>query len=303
MAIHDGEFDTSASVVRALLATSMPDVVGSPTELLANSGTSNALWRVRLPDTADLIVRLPRTESAAWSISVEAALLPQLSSLAVAVPEIVHVGAVDESFPHPWLVTRWIDGRDAWSRREAVATDVALAVELAETVAAVRSLDVTAARERRPGDRGGPLSALLVRFDHWLADPHADRLIDVEAVRGLVDEARDVDDAPTARAFQHGDLIPGNVLLAPDGRLGALIDWGSAAVADVAQDLTPAWSMFEGRARAAFLDALAVDDETRLRARTIALEQAVGAVVYYVPRGHVLGDVMRVTLDRIVEDR
>lgn len=302
MGIHDLEFDTSHGVVLELLALWSPALVDSPIELLANSGTSNALWRVTVDDGPDLIIRLPRTESAARSISVEASLLPQLGSLSIAAPEIAHVGAPSDAFAHPWLVTRWIDGRDAWSARAEIASDVDLAVELAGVVAEIRTLDVGGLRVRGPGDRGGPLAGLLDRIDAWLTEPHAAELVDVPAVRSLADDARELVDEPFARAFQHGDLIPGNVVLTADGRLGAVIDWGSAADADVAQDLTPAWSLFDGPARAAFLDALESDAATRIRARTIALEQAVGAILYYVPRGHLLGDVMRAMLDRLVDD-
>ena len=100
----------------------------------------------------------------------------------------------------------------------------------------------------------------------------------------------------------HGDLLPGNLLVDAHGRLGAIIDWGGAGIGDPAEDLAPAWSVFDERARAAFRAALEPDDDTWARARAIELEHALGGVLYYRPRHHPLGDVMTRTLDRILAD-
>lgn len=99
----------------------------------------------------------------------------------------------------------------------------------------------------------------------------------------------------------HGDLIPGNVLTI-DGRLSAIIDWGGAGHGDIAQDLTPAWAILDGDGRSIFRGELEADSAAWLRARACALEQAVGGVLYYVPRRHPLGDVMARTLGRILAD-
>jgi aminoglycoside phosphotransferase (APT) family kinase protein len=97
----------------------------------------------------------------------------------------------------------------------------------------------------------------------------------------------------------HGDLIPGNVLTT-NGEVSAIIDWGGVGLGDLAQDLAPAWSILEGPAREAFRSHLEIDEPTWLRACAFELEHAVGGIVYYEPRGHPLGDVMRRTLNRIL---
>ena len=48
--------------------------------------------------------------------------------------------------------------------------------------------------------------------------------------------------------------------------------------------------------------AVADDGATWLRAAGFALEQAIGGIVYYTPRGHPLADVMRRTLDRLLAE-
>lgn len=51
-----------------------------------------------------------------------------------------------------------------------------------------------------------------------------------------------------------------------------------------------------------FREIVGADDAAWLRARTIELEHAVGGVLYYVPRKHVLGDSQAATLATISED-
>nr|HMT20708.1 phosphotransferase [Promineifilum sp.] len=79
----------------------------------------------------------------------------------------------------------------------------------------------------------------------------------------------------------HGDLEPGNLLLR-DGRLSAVIDFCCLCLGDPAVDLTPAWSVFSGKARAAFRSALGVDDATWARGKGWALSTAIIALPYYV---------------------
>jgi aminoglycoside phosphotransferase (APT) family kinase protein len=71
----------------------------------------------------------------------------------------------------------------------------------------------------------------------------------------------------------HGDVAVGN-LLVRDGTLAAVIDFGSSGVGDPACDLAIAWTLFDGRSRAAFREAMAVDDATWARGRGWALWKA-----------------------------
>ena len=71
----------------------------------------------------------------------------------------------------------------------------------------------------------------------------------------------------------HGNVAVGN-LLVRDGRLYAVIDFGSSAVGDPACDLVIAWTLFSGASRQAFRGALPFDDETWARARGWALWKA-----------------------------
>jgi aminoglycoside phosphotransferase (APT) family kinase protein len=305
--IHDDELDTSELTVRVLLASQRPEWSDATISYLRTSGTDNAMWRVHLPDDEDVVLRLPRRTRAARTISLELDLLPRFpdSPLArvVATPTVRHVGEPDEVFPHQWAALGWLDGTDAWSARHDLEPHLGrVALDLARAVRTLRELRDLPAPVREPGYRGGPLEPLLARLDRWLDDPawNADRLIDVRAVKQSAAESGEVAGERVDLCFVHGDLIPGNLLVARQA-LTAIIDWGSAAYADPAQDLAPAWAVLNETSRRVFREAVEADDATWLRARAFALEQAVGGVLYYRPRRHPLADVMARTLHRILE--
>jgi aminoglycoside phosphotransferase (APT) family kinase protein len=239
----------------------------------------------------------------------ELVLLPELagalSSVGIGTPIVTFRGNPTDEYPYPWAVLEWIPGDDAWtanrSNNRLTGSDPRLASDLAAAVLAIGATVGVSAPERKAGDRGGPLRRLLARLDWWLDEPRwgAEQLIDVPAVRRLAAESLEVADVEVSQRFVHGDLIPGNIIVA-DGRLSALIDWGSAAYADPAQDLSPAWSILDRDARNVFRHAVGADDASWLRARAFELEHAVGGILYYTPRKHPLADVMARTLHRIL---
>ncbi len=50
----------------------------------------------------------------------------------------------------------------------------------------------------------------------------------------------------------HGDLHPANLLLAPEGGLAGVVDFGDLTSGDPATDLATAWLTFDGRGRRSF---------------------------------------------------
>jgi aminoglycoside phosphotransferase (APT) family kinase protein len=78
----------------------------------------------------------------------------------------------------------------------------------------------------------------------------------------------------------HGDLQTGN-LLAAEGRLSAVIDFGGLGVGDPACDIFVAWDLFSAETRDTFRAALSVDDATWARGRGWALSFALIALPYY----------------------
>ncbi|MGN6485448.1 MAG: phosphotransferase, partial [Thermomicrobiales bacterium] len=91
----------------------------------------------------------------------------------------------------------------------------------------------------------------------------------IAALAGEIDAARAtavIDRALASRwvgdpVWFHGDIAPGN-LLVQDGRLSAVIDFGTSGVGDPACDLAIAWNLFHDESRRAFRDALPLDTAT-----------------------------------------
>lgn len=298
--IHDDEPDTSEPVVRVLLAAECPQWATAPLEYLKTSGTDNAMWRVQLEDGVDVVVRLPRRPGAAAMVEQEVAVLRRVDAADIGVPTPVvrHVGSANEAFPHRWSVLDWIDGTDAWNSRHEPSN---LAGDLANAVTSIGTITDIDVQRRSARQRGGPLEPLIAQLHRWLEHPLAANRIDIDAVERLADQANELIDEPVEEGFVHGDLIPGN-LLVDRGRLSAIIDWGGAGWGDPAQDLAPAWAVLDADERLAFRERTGADEAAWIRGRIFELEHAIGGVLYYEPKGHVLGDIMARTLDRILSE-
>jgi aminoglycoside phosphotransferase (APT) family kinase protein len=103
--------------------------------------------------------------------------------------------------------------------------------------------------------------------------------IDGDAVLRSWDESLSAPEWDRPDVWVHGDLQPGNLLVA-GGRLSAVIDFGGLNLGDPACDLQPAWNMFTGDSRQRFRAELRADDASWLRSRGWAL-QAVAGINYY----------------------
>ncbi|MGI9597899.1 MAG: phosphotransferase, partial [Acidimicrobiales bacterium] len=148
--MHDHEVEVDEVLVGRLLAAQMPDIAGRPLTIVEPWGTDNAIWR--LGD--DLVVRLPRIESATGQVELEWTWLPRLAPhLSIAVPEPVALGQPGFGYPFRWAVHRWVPGEGAGPNR--MADPLAFAIDLAETVSQIQSCDTTAAPAAR--NRARPL--------------------------------------------------------------------------------------------------------------------------------------------------
>ncbi len=274
--LHDDEVDIDASLVARLLAEQFPKWAELPVQVVAASGTDNVTFQVG----SDLAVRLPRTAWAQGQVERDLTWAPRLApSLPLPIPEPLALGAPGEGYPFTWGVYRWLEGESF--ELDRLADPVAAAKDLAEFVRRLQTVDTTGAPvppDDDPFARGTPLAP-------------RDQLF-----REALEELRDEFDTGLALAaweaslaaapwtgppkWIHGDLMPGNVLVA-DGRLSAVIDFASARAADPAGDLLAAWYLFEGDSRRAFRDALGVDQDTWARGRGWVLSLEMIAIPYY----------------------
>lgn len=195
--------------------------------------------------------------------------MPVLAAgLPVPIPAPTHLIEPDTEFPWPWTVRPWLSGQPP----SGLSDSVDLAEDLAGFLRALWRID--------PG--GGPLAgrhsffrgAALEVYDRQARDA-------LTALSGELDApaALAVWEAALAQPFSgppvwfHGDFAPSN-LLVREGRLSAVIDFGCCGVGDPACDLTVAWTLLHGPARAAFREALEADEACWARARGWAIWKA-----------------------------
>ena len=273
--MHADEVATDVALVGRLIASQFPQWAELAIEPVESAGTDNAIYR--LGD--QMAVRLPRRSGATSQIEKEQRWLPVVApQLPLAIPVPLGRGKPADGYPWDWSITPWFEGEHATI--EHLDDPSEAATELAAFISALRRIDATDGPP--PGQhnffRGVPLA---------LRDAQTRTAID--ALRGIIDtdaatEAWEA--ALRAPAWDgppvwiHGDLSSGN-LVALDGRVSAVIDFGGLGVGDPACDLMIAWELFSGESREAFRAALTADDATWARGRGWALSQALIFIPYY----------------------
>ncbi|WP_330455918.1 aminoglycoside phosphotransferase family protein [Streptomyces sp. NBC_00820] len=268
--MREDEITIEVPLVERLIAGQFPAWASLPVRRLASSGTENAMFRLG----PDLVVRLPRYPGAVADVTHEQRWLPRLGPrLPLATPEPVGLGEPGEGFPWPWSVYRWLDGGNPVAG--SVGRPERLARELGAFVAALRRID---AGDGPPAHRGVPLATRDAPTRAALAELGG--RIDTASVTRLWERALHAPAHAGAAAWAHGDLSPGNVLVAGE-RLTAVIDFGCAGVGDPAVDLIVAWNLLPAGVRGVFREAVGADDAEWARGRGWALSIALIALPYY----------------------
>lgn len=269
--LRPGEVPIDTDLVRRLVAGRFPQWADLPVRPVARSGWDNATYRLG----EDMSVRLPRLPRWVGQVEREQRWLPWLGPrLPLPIPVPLAQGEPAEGYPFPWSVYRWLDGENAVA--ENLGDPVQAARDLAGFVGALQSLDPAGgpAPESSNGFRG---VALDDERDSPVVATRMRRLI--AAIDGLADTGGPTavwEAALAAPAWDrppvwiHGDPAPHN-LLARDGRLSAVIDFGTLAVGDPATDLIAAWTVLPAGARDVYREILSVDDATWARGRGWAL--------------------------------
>lgn len=248
------EIAITADLVRDLLREQHPDLAGLAIREVAG-GWGNQMWR--LGD--ELVVRMQRMDPTPELQLKERRWLPVLAPrLPLPVPVPVRFGEPSERFPKHWTVMTWVSGEplDHGS--------ISRGAHAADTLAGfLRALHVPAPAEAPgPTDRGAHPRDCTDGFENFL-----------QAV-GLDDIAADVRavwaDAAGAGAWEgppvwvHGDLHPANVV-ASEGTLSGIVDFGDLFAGDPAWDLAAAWVLLPAGTAARFFDGYALADDAAIR--------------------------------------
>ncbi len=249
--MHEDEVATDAGQVRRLIAAQFPQWADLTVEPVASAGTDNALYR--LGD--EMAVRLPRIHWATAQVDKEAEWLPKLAPhLPLSIPEPSARGEPGEGYPWRWSVCRWLAGENATLDR--IGDPLRAAADLASFVRALQAINPAGGPTPDPAKlgRGAPLATRDVRTRAALADLAS--LMDTHAAETAWDVALRAPEWSGQPVWIHGDLHSGN-LLARDGRITSVIDFGALGIGDPACDLMPAWNLFAEDGRDAFRSAVA----------------------------------------------
>ena len=294
--MHADEVATDAGLVRRLIAAQFPLWADLPVVPVASAGTDNALYR--LGD--NMVVRMPRIHWATGQIEMECRWLPLLAPhLPLAIPTPLAVGEPAEGFPWAWSVYGWLDGDNATLDRLADPDQAAR--DLAAFIHALQAIDPAGGPKPDPETlgRGVPLATRDAKTREAIAS--LDGLIDTSAAMAAWEAALAAPVWQGPPVWLHGDLQSGN-LLAVDGRLTAVIDFGVLTVGDPACDLMVAWNLFTAAPRAAFRQAIAVDEATWARGRGWGLSPALVALPYYRETNPGLAAIARHAIAEVLAD-
>jgi len=226
--MHADEIDTDTSLVRRLLMAQFPEWADLPIQPVRPFGTDNALYRVG----DAMVARLPRRERTVETLKSERRWLPKLAPhLPLAVPIPLAEGLPAEGYPFTWSVYTWLEGESAAGER--ITNLDQLATDLAEFITALQQIDPTGGPP--PGKhnfgRGQPLARRDATTRAWIATLW-DK-IDVDLVTALWEEALQAPEWRGPPVWIHGDLDARN-LLAANGRLSAVVEFGCLGVGDPA---------------------------------------------------------------------
>jgi aminoglycoside phosphotransferase (APT) family kinase protein len=294
--MHVDQLEIDESLARRLLAGQFPQWADLPVERVESAGTENAIYR--LGD--DMAVRLPYRAGKTTQVDRDHRWLPTLApQLPLRVPLPIAKGAPTAEYPSQWSICRWLPGENA--ELDCLAEPSQASRDLAYFIHALQRIDPRGGPT--PGDhnfyRGIPLAAR----DSWTqaAIAKVSGLVDAGAVTAAWERDRDAPKWGEPPVWIHGDLAPSN-LLALDGRLSGVIDWGGMALGDPATDLLPAWNLFRGESRRAFRAEMAVDNATWARGRGLALSVALVALPYYLETNPVIVRWSRSMIEEVLAD-
>jgi aminoglycoside phosphotransferase (APT) family kinase protein len=270
--------DIDVSLARRLVDSQFPQWAELPIATVEVDGWDNRTFRLG----SELTVRLPSGSWYAQQVEKEQRWLPVLAPrLPLPIPVPVAKGAPDHGYPYAWSVYKWLDGEIAL--RAEIADLTGFATTLARFLTALGRIDASGGPE--PGEhnffRGGPLATYEQEtFD--ALDTLGDEIPRREAERVWADAMSTTWDRDPV--WFHGDVAGAN-LLVRDGRLAAVLDFGSSGVGDPACDVVIAWTFLDGPGRDRFRAELGADAGTWSRGRGWALWKALITLVGHLERG------------------
>jgi aminoglycoside phosphotransferase (APT) family kinase protein len=292
---HDEKVNIDVSLVSRLVSTQFPQWADLPIKPVEFDGWDNTTFRLG----EDMSVRLPSAERYILQVDKEHRWLPKLAShLPLPIPVPLVKGKPGEGYPFPWSVYRWIEGEPATIER--IEDLAGFATTLADFLTALQRVDPTGGPPPGPHNffRGGPLTVYDAETRQAVAA--LEGKIDTAAASAVWEAALKATWHGSPVWF-HGDVAWGN-LLVKEGRLSAVIDFGTSGVGDPSCDLAIVWTLFGGESRDTFRAALQLDDATWARGRGWTLWKALITLAAHIDTNPSKAGIARLVIDEVLAD-
>ena len=292
--MHENEISIPPALVHSLLEAQFPEYADLPLAALPPVGTDNQLFRLG----EELVVRMPRIDWAAESAAFEATWLPQIAPyVSLPIPVPIGLGEPGEGYPWSWTIVPWLPGDNPELDGSNIDPEE-WAVTLGTFVRSLRDVPGLGAPVKTEG-RGAPLPLLDDWVQEWAPRAVAAFGLDGDAVMGVWTDALDAPGWEGEPSWLHGDLHEGN-LLARDGRLAAVIDWGAAGRGDPAIELNAMWGYLPEPVADLYCSEVGLDEAAYRRARGFALAPSISALTYYRDTAPWIAEGSLETIDRLL---
>lgn len=283
-------------LVSKLIATQFPQWADLPLKPFDSAGTDNAIFRLG----HDMMVRLPLDLKSSGRVDKEYLWLPKIApSLPLAIPTPLVKGIPACDYPWHWSVYKWIEGETAIIER--IVDPCQMAQTLAKFINALQK--IIPAQELLSGQHNEFRGVPLIILDKKVRDSiiTLQDVLDSKVLTSVWESALQAPIWHDQPVWLHGDLQSGN-LLAKNGQLHAVIDFGLMGVGDPACDLMVAWTLLPAKARDVFRATLLVDDATWARGRGWALYFGLIALTFYLDTNPILTQISRYTIKEVFAD-
>lgn len=286
---------SDVSLAKQLVKQQFPHWTKLPIKAVESGGTDNNIFRLG----AHICLRLPRRPDAIAQVAREQEFLPRFNNLPLQVPQPLALGKPTNAYTSPWTICNWIDGQEAHLDNIDNVND--MAQQLAQFLTALHQVNIDGAplASEDTGNRGVDLS--LKHLGTSKAINGVSNEYDAKILTKIWQQARDQPKWQSAPVWLHGDIKPDN-LIAKNGQLAAVIDFGLMAVGDPAVDLMLAWSVLPPTARAIFKAILQTDENTWARGRGWALSVSLIALDYYKVSNVKLANLSRHTINQVIKE-
>ncbi len=263
------DVNITVNLASMLIAKQFPEFAHLKIESVTQQGHDNRTYRLG----KDMLIRMPTAESYALKVPKEQKLLPKIAPyLSVHIPVPIKMGEPSQDYPYPFSIYKWLEGTSINLLKLDKKIFEQLAFDLANFLKELQSINHI--EGPIPGQHNWWRGDHVSVYDKGAREQISKLIntIDANKAINLWEKACQTrwDNPPV---WIHGDFAIGNMLI-HNHKLSAIIDFGGMAIGDPACDLVIAWTFLSGKSREIFIQEMALDDNTWLRARAWALWKA-----------------------------